>query len=207
MRRLIWGFAGRTYLIVGNLMSRLIYRCTFRCHFTIKSIFLISYLFWYHKIDFTISQNELDFFNNKFDFWYHKIECVILQHQAHFVISKSIYWYKNMISIAFAQGRLCLPHSTMLQRYQNLVLAICVPFMREVKALSSLHICTGSPETSALDNTIKTTTPCAGANSDYSDTYTASMLASHICTVWAFATVSKSHVLAHMICVPFKLGE
>ena len=90
MRRLIWGFAGRTYLIVGNLMSRLIYRCFIRCHFTIKSIFLISYLFWYHKIDFSISQNELDFLNNKFDFWYHKIECVILQNQAHFVISKSI---------------------------------------------------------------------------------------------------------------------
>ena len=43
--------------------------------------------------------------------------------------------------------------------------------MREVKALSSLHICTGSPEPSALDNTISTTTPCAGANSDSSDTY------------------------------------
>ena len=26
MRRLIWGFAGRTYHIVGNLMSRLIYK-------------------------------------------------------------------------------------------------------------------------------------------------------------------------------------
>ena len=76
-----------------------------------------------------------------------------------------------MISIAFAQGRLCLRHSTMLQCYQNLVLAICVPFMREVKALSSLHICTGSPEPSALDNTISTTTPCAGAKSYLSDTY------------------------------------
>ena len=76
-----------------------------------------------------------------------------------------------MISIAFAQGRLCLRHSTMLQRYQNLVLEICVPFMREVKALSSLHICTGSPEPSELDNTISTTTPCAGVNSDLSDTY------------------------------------
>ena len=27
MRRLIWGFAGRTYHIVGNLMSRLKYIC------------------------------------------------------------------------------------------------------------------------------------------------------------------------------------
>ena len=45
-----------------------------------------------------------------------------------------------------------LRHLTMLQRYQNLVLAICVSFMREVKALSSLHICTGSHEPSALDN-------------------------------------------------------
>ena len=74
-----------------------------------------------------------------------------------------------MISIAFAKGRLCLCHSTMLQRYQNLVLAIWVPFMQEVKALSSLHICTGSSEPSALDNTRSTTTPCAGANSDLSD--------------------------------------
>ena len=171
MRRLICGFAGRTYLIVGNLMSRLIYRCTIRCHFTIKSIFLISYWFWYHKIDFSISQNELGFWitNSIFDItksnvWYYKI--------------KRILWYqnrfsdiKNIISIAFAQGGLCLRHSTMLQRYQNLVLVICVPFMREVKALSSLHICTGSPEPSALDNTINTTTPCAGANRDLSDTY------------------------------------
>ena len=76
-----------------------------------------------------------------------------------------------MISIAFAQGRLCLRHSTMLQRYQILVLAISVLFMREMKALSSLHICTGSPEPLALDNTISTTTPCAGANSDLSETY------------------------------------
>ena len=74
-----------------------------------------------------------------------------------------------MISKTFAQGRLSLRHSTMLQRYQNLVLAICVPFMQEVKALSNLHICTGSPEPSALDNTISTTTPCAGANNDLSE--------------------------------------
>ena len=78
---------------------------------------------------------------------------------------------KNMISIAFAQCRLCLRHSTMLQRYQNLVLKICVPFMGEVKALSSLHICTGLPKPSSLDNTISTTTLCAGANSALSDTY------------------------------------
>ena len=76
-----------------------------------------------------------------------------------------------MISIAFAQGRLCLLHSTLLQRYKNLELAICMPFMREVKALWSLHICTGSPEPSALDKTRSTTTPCAGENSDLSDTY------------------------------------
>ena len=76
-----------------------------------------------------------------------------------------------MISKTFAQGRLSLRHSTMLLCFQNLVLALCVPIMREVKALSSLHICTGLPEPSALDNTISTTTPCAGANIDLSETY------------------------------------
>ena len=76
-----------------------------------------------------------------------------------------------MISKTFTQGRFSLRHSTMLQRYENLVLAICVSFMREVKALPSLHICTGSPEPSAFDNTISTTTPSVGANSDLSDTY------------------------------------
>ena len=137
----------------------------------------------------------------KSNMWYYKI--------------KRILWYqnrfsdiKNMISIAFEQGRLSLRHSTILQRYRNLVLAICVPFMREVKALSSLHICTGSPEPSALDNTISTQPHVVAQIAIWvAHMRTASMLASHICTVWAFATVSKSHVLAHMICVPFKLGD
>ena len=109
-----------------------------------------------------------------------------------------------MISKTFAQGRLSLRHSTMLQHYQNLVLAICVSFMREVKALSSLHFCTGSPEPSALDNTISTTTPCAGANSDLIDTYADSEYAgeSHL---HSFSLCNS--ILAHMICVPSKLGD
>ena len=94
MRRLIWGFAGRTYHIVGNIMSRLTYRCTIRCRFTIKPIFLISYLFWYHKIDFSISQNELDFFNHKFDFWYHKFCDMIRSYHK----IKRILWYQNRFS-------------------------------------------------------------------------------------------------------------
>ena len=143
MRRLIWGFAGRTYLIVGNLMSRLIYRCTIRCHFTIKSIFLISYLFWYHKIDFSISQNELDFFwitNSIFDItksnvWYYKI--------------KRILWYqnrfsdiKNMISIAFAQGRLWLVN----RQYYNVTKISCSQYACHLceKWRLCRHIGTGS---------------------------------------------------------------
>ena len=36
MRRLIWDFAGSTYHIVGNLMSRLNYDETHNCHFSWK---------------------------------------------------------------------------------------------------------------------------------------------------------------------------
>ena len=51
-------------------------------------------------------------------------------------------------------------------------MAIYVTFMRAAKALSSLHICASSPEPSALDidNTIRTTIPCAGSNGDLSAT-------------------------------------
>ena len=112
---------------------------------------------FYYKINFHIC-----FDITKSIFRYHKMSLIFWITNSIFDITKSNYWYykikrilwyqnrfsciKNMISKIFAQGRLILRHSTMLQRYQNLVLAICAPFMREVKALSRLHICTGSPE-------------------------------------------------------------
>ena len=47
MRRLIWGFAGRKCLIVGNLMSRLKYNnfvCAIEVSFSISIILVITYL-------------------------------------------------------------------------------------------------------------------------------------------------------------------
>ena len=92
MRRLIWGFAGRTYLIVGNLMSRLIYRCTIRCRFTIKTIFFLYHIcfditksiFRYHKMSliFWITNSIFDI--TKSNLWYYKI--------------KRILWYQNRFS-------------------------------------------------------------------------------------------------------------
>ena len=58
------------------------------------------HILWYYKIDFLISQNNLDFFFisrwffdiKKSNLWYHKIEFVISKNQGYFVISKNLFY-------------------------------------------------------------------------------------------------------------------
>ena len=57
MRRLIWGFAGRTYHIVGNFMSRLNFLYLGWYKFTIACKLRSSYLWW--KVDSSFSTSHI----------------------------------------------------------------------------------------------------------------------------------------------------